>query len=298
MGCIGCGSVAVSERSERTAQGYRRFRCRTCGKQFNERSAGSLNRTQYPSDVIALVVLWRLRYKLALRDLPEAKQLTAANQAEMVPARVTMVGERPGLWMHPDQQGSLHGDVRSRFGDVPVRVRHLQAGTPATVLFDGDAGRWLLQPGALGGPRSCWTGSTPPCVSSTRSSWRWASAQARPTRSWPTRPFVAWSVRSGVFGTGIGRGAGASSRPWVAGRSANLYAMWSASGVSGGTSVICWATSSETRAGALRCPTSTRRTNFDRVRGESSLPGRSETGPSPDNRHLASTTRLISLSPK
>jgi putative transposase len=64
-------TAAVSERSERIAQGYRRFRCRTCGKQFNERSAGSLNRTQYPSDVIALVVLWRLRYKLALRDLPE-----------------------------------------------------------------------------------------------------------------------------------------------------------------------------------------------------------------------------------
>jgi transposase-like protein len=40
-------------------------------KQFNERSVGSLNRTQYPSDVIALVVLWRLCYKLALRDLPE-----------------------------------------------------------------------------------------------------------------------------------------------------------------------------------------------------------------------------------
>src|ERR1700710_734672 len=48
-----------------------RLRCRACGRQFNERSAGSLNRTQYPSDVIALVVLWRLRYKLALRDLPE-----------------------------------------------------------------------------------------------------------------------------------------------------------------------------------------------------------------------------------
>jgi transposase-like protein len=28
-------------------------------------------RAQYPSDVIALVVLWRLRYKLSLRDLPE-----------------------------------------------------------------------------------------------------------------------------------------------------------------------------------------------------------------------------------
>src|SRR3954447_22557084 len=71
MWCVACGSAAVTERPERTAQGYRRFRCRACGKQFNERSGGLLNRTQYPSDVVALVVLWRLRYKLALRDLPE-----------------------------------------------------------------------------------------------------------------------------------------------------------------------------------------------------------------------------------
>ena len=70
MRCIGCGSTAVSERSERTAQGYCRFRCRACGKQFNERSESLMNRAQYPSDVIALVVLWRLRYKLSLRDLP------------------------------------------------------------------------------------------------------------------------------------------------------------------------------------------------------------------------------------
>src|ERR1700756_89405 len=71
MRCIACNSSAVSERSERTTQGYRRFRCRACDKQFNERSESLLNRTQYPSDVIALVVLWRLRYKLSLRDLPE-----------------------------------------------------------------------------------------------------------------------------------------------------------------------------------------------------------------------------------
>jgi putative transposase len=71
MRCIECGSAAITERSERTTQGYRRFRCRTCGKQFNERSDTVLNRAQYPSDVIALVVFWRLRYKLSLRDLPE-----------------------------------------------------------------------------------------------------------------------------------------------------------------------------------------------------------------------------------
>ena len=71
MRCVECGSAEVAERPERTAQGYRRFRCRACGKQFNERTGTVLNRAQCPSDVIALVVLWRLRYKLSLRDLPE-----------------------------------------------------------------------------------------------------------------------------------------------------------------------------------------------------------------------------------
>src|SRR3954471_4870618 len=71
MRCIGCGSKAVTERPERTAQGYKRFRCRACGKQWNERTGTLLNRAQYPSYVTALVVLWRLRYKLSLRDLPE-----------------------------------------------------------------------------------------------------------------------------------------------------------------------------------------------------------------------------------
>jgi putative transposase len=69
--CVACGSAAATERPERTARGYRRFRCRDCGKQYNERSGGPLNRAQYPSDVISLVVLWRLRYRLTLRDLGE-----------------------------------------------------------------------------------------------------------------------------------------------------------------------------------------------------------------------------------
>ena len=71
MRCIACNAAEVSERPERTVRGYRRFRCHVCGKQFNERSGQILNRAQYPSDVIALVVFWRLRCKLSLRDLPE-----------------------------------------------------------------------------------------------------------------------------------------------------------------------------------------------------------------------------------
>ena len=71
MDCIGCGSAAVTERPDLTVQGYHRFRCRDCGKQFNERSDGVLNRASLPSDVIAFVVFCRLRYRLTLRDLSE-----------------------------------------------------------------------------------------------------------------------------------------------------------------------------------------------------------------------------------
>jgi putative transposase len=71
MRCVGCGSAAVTERPGRTARGYRRFRCRDRARQPNERGGGALDRAQYPSDVIALVVLWRLRHRLTLRDLAE-----------------------------------------------------------------------------------------------------------------------------------------------------------------------------------------------------------------------------------
>ena len=75
MNCVYCGSKAVTERREITARGYRRFRCRDCGRQFNERSNGVLNRTCLPSDIIAFVVFCRLRYRLTLRDLSEVMAL-------------------------------------------------------------------------------------------------------------------------------------------------------------------------------------------------------------------------------
>lgn len=71
MRCPHCSSTATTERSDRTAHGYRRFRCKGCGRQFNERTGSALNRLQLPTDVAFLIVLWRLRFKLSLRDLAE-----------------------------------------------------------------------------------------------------------------------------------------------------------------------------------------------------------------------------------
>ncbi len=44
---------------------------RTCRRGCNERSGTPFNHRQYPTDVVLLVVLWRLRYTLSLRDLAE-----------------------------------------------------------------------------------------------------------------------------------------------------------------------------------------------------------------------------------
>jgi hypothetical protein len=64
MQCPHCESADTVEREERTELGYRRFRCRTCHREFNERTGTRFNHLQYPPDVVCRVVLWRVRYKL------------------------------------------------------------------------------------------------------------------------------------------------------------------------------------------------------------------------------------------
>ncbi len=71
MPCPHCAATATAEQPRRTALGYRTFRCRACRRIFNECTGTTFNQVQYPTDLVLLVVLWRLRYKLSLRDLAE-----------------------------------------------------------------------------------------------------------------------------------------------------------------------------------------------------------------------------------
>ena len=71
MQCPHCETTATTERRERTELGYRRSRCSRCHREFNERTGTRFNHLQYPTDIVCLVGLWRVRYKLSLRDLPE-----------------------------------------------------------------------------------------------------------------------------------------------------------------------------------------------------------------------------------
>lgn len=71
MNCPHCASTSTKEQTKQTSLGYRTFRCSACKRTFNERTGTPFNYLEYPTDIVLLVVLWRLRYKLSLRDLAE-----------------------------------------------------------------------------------------------------------------------------------------------------------------------------------------------------------------------------------
>ena len=71
MACPHCKAAFTTEQGQRTALGYRKFRCQVCKRLYNERTGTPFNFLEYPTDLVLLVVVWRARYKLSLRDLAE-----------------------------------------------------------------------------------------------------------------------------------------------------------------------------------------------------------------------------------
>jgi len=61
------------------------YRCRPCRRTVNARTGTPFNHLQVPTDIALLVVLWRLRYKLSLRDLAEMF-LTRGSPSRMRPS--------------------------------------------------------------------------------------------------------------------------------------------------------------------------------------------------------------------
>lgn len=71
MNCPYCASPTMKEQTKKTSLSYRTFHCSDCKRTFNERTRTPFNFLEYPTDLVLLVVLWWLRYKLSLRDLAE-----------------------------------------------------------------------------------------------------------------------------------------------------------------------------------------------------------------------------------
>jgi putative transposase len=71
MNCPHCDATATKKRAKKTKLGYMTFFCSECRSSFNERTGTPFNYLEFPTDIVLLVVIWRLRYKLSLRDLAE-----------------------------------------------------------------------------------------------------------------------------------------------------------------------------------------------------------------------------------
>ena len=71
MNCPYCAAAIARKRAKKTKLGYATFFCPQCRSPFNERTSTPFNYLEVPTDVVLLVVLWRLRYKLSLRDVAE-----------------------------------------------------------------------------------------------------------------------------------------------------------------------------------------------------------------------------------
>src|SRR5947209_14801060 len=88
MPCPFCHTAKTNARSKKTAQGYATFYCPPCRRTFNERTGTQFNELQTRSEIVYLVVIWRLRYKLSLRDVAEM----------MLERNITITYETVRLW--------------------------------------------------------------------------------------------------------------------------------------------------------------------------------------------------------
>lgn len=63
-----CAATSTRKRTKKTKLGYTTFFCPQCRCTFNERTGTPFNHLEFPTDIVLLAVLWRLRYKLSLCD--------------------------------------------------------------------------------------------------------------------------------------------------------------------------------------------------------------------------------------
>jgi putative transposase len=69
MTCPRCQCREIRKLSQTTDLGYVVYRCQGCRRQCNERTGTPFNFLEMPTDIVFQVVLFRLLFKLSLRDL-------------------------------------------------------------------------------------------------------------------------------------------------------------------------------------------------------------------------------------
>lgn len=67
--CLYCSATATTAQPRCAAPGERTFRRRACRRTCNGRTGTPCSHLRYPTALVLLVALWRLRYELSLRGL-------------------------------------------------------------------------------------------------------------------------------------------------------------------------------------------------------------------------------------
>ncbi|OJV91577.1 MAG: IS6 family transposase [Chloroflexi bacterium 54-19] len=71
MICPFCKNTKTHLRKKLTSLGYKTYYCGKCDLTYNERTGTPFNKLSIPTDILFLVLFYRLRYKLSLRDVAE-----------------------------------------------------------------------------------------------------------------------------------------------------------------------------------------------------------------------------------
>jgi putative transposase len=79
MNCPHCHSENTQLCKAKTDLGYKQYRCRFCGKQYNQRTGTSLNFIQYPTEIVMLTVHYYYRFRNSLDYVVELMKIRGIN---------------------------------------------------------------------------------------------------------------------------------------------------------------------------------------------------------------------------
>jgi putative transposase len=75
MACPFCNSASFTALKKATQLSYKRFQCRSCGKNYNQRTGTPFNYLEYPTEIVFQAAVHYIRYKLSLWDIVEMFQM-------------------------------------------------------------------------------------------------------------------------------------------------------------------------------------------------------------------------------
>jgi putative transposase len=88
MDCPHCKSTKTKMIKQKISLGYLQYICRTCKKQFNERTGTLFNFIEYPTEVVMIAVHYYYRFKVSLDDVVELMAMRGfhlSHQIEDIP---------------------------------------------------------------------------------------------------------------------------------------------------------------------------------------------------------------------